>query len=197
MLKRGLFIVVEGHDGAGKSTLAKILVKHFEAVTFREPGSTKLGESLRSLLLTTEIPVDAQVMLFQASRIANIKENIEPALYAGKHVISDRYYLSTAAYQGLALGADMTLIDELNKRILQPDFTILLECSEEEVARRRPEGAADLYEAISVQRSVRDYYRSRKGPNMRMFNADRPVEDVADDVIDYIEQALETMRYHF
>ncbi|MEM7261629.1 MAG: dTMP kinase [Planctomycetota bacterium] len=104
------FIAFEGVDGAGKSTQAERLAETLRArgvsvVTVREPGGTALGEAVRQILLdASEIPLEAEseALLFLASRVQLYRTVIEPALAAGKTVISDRFHLSTLVYQGIA-----------------------------------------------------------------------------------------------
>ena len=108
--KSPMFIVFEGVDGAGKTTQLTQLVKWLEqrgtsVVTCKDPGSTKLGEALRSILLNsvdTPISMRAEMMLFTTARAQLVNEIVRPALAAGKTVVLDRYIYSTIVYQGHA-----------------------------------------------------------------------------------------------
>ncbi len=130
---RGRLIALEGPDGCGKSTQARLLAERLGALLVREPGGTPLGELLREVLLSTDAPrVDerAEALLMLASRAQHVSEVIEPALGAGRWVITDRFSGSTLAYQGFGRGLD---VDELRRSSiwasagLEPDLTILLE----------------------------------------------------------------------
>ena len=106
--RRGLFIVVEGGDGAGKTTQLALLNKAlrdrgYRVITTREPGGTEIGEKLRALVLEAgqgTIDDRAEALIFAASRAAHASQLIRPALAEGAIVLSDRYIDSSAAYQG-------------------------------------------------------------------------------------------------
>jgi dTMP kinase len=135
---RGLFVVFEGGDGAGKSTQAGRLVEALRAeghdtVRTREPGGTPLGERLRELVLDpAHGPVDAraEALLFAAARAAHVAQLIRPALAAGRTVVCDRFADSSAAYQGAGRGLGLERVAELNAWAtagLVPDLTVLLD----------------------------------------------------------------------
>jgi dTMP kinase len=148
-VERGLFITLEGPDGSGKSSLMPRLAAVLgaggcEVVTTREPGSTPLGERIRSLLLDTEPRIEhsgrADALLFAASRAQHVDEVILPGIARGAVVLCDRYADSSLAYQGSGSGVPM---DEL--RVVQrfatgglvPDLTILLDLPVEVGLRRK------------------------------------------------------------
>jgi dTMP kinase len=142
-----MFIVFEGVDGAGKTTQLQKLVHWLEqsgrdAVTCKDPGSTALGEQLRSILLGAhETPIDmrTEMMLFTTARTQLVQEIVKPALDAGKVVVLDRYIFSTIVYQGHAGKLDTEDIRAVNHIAtagLMPDLTFIL----------------DLPVAISMQR---------------------------------------------
>jgi len=138
-MTRGLFITLEGPEGSGKSTHARLLKERLEAcgksvLLTREPGGTPLGETVRGILqhnLANESPVDrAEVMLFLASRAQLCERVIRPALDAGTWVICDRFTDSTLAYQGYGRGFDVATLRALNAfatNNLVPDLTLLLD----------------------------------------------------------------------
>ena len=159
MLERGRFIVVEGLEGAGKST-ALSTIKRFlaplvpELVTTREPGGTRVGEAARQLIKTKnpEEPLDprAELLLFYAARVQLIEQVIRPALARGAWVLADRFELSTFAYQGGGRKIDNSIINTLSSfcvKGLKPDLTLFLDLTPEEgLARVLKRGKTDRIE---------------------------------------------------
>jgi dTMP kinase len=137
---QGHFIVFEGIDGCGKSTQAKKLVAYLKktgkkVLSIREPGGTPLGEKIRDLLLhskKTSISPRAELFLYMASRAQLVDDVIQPALAAGKIVVCDRFYYSTAAYQGAAGKTGVKEVLHLAEKIARfpkPDRVFLLDLS--------------------------------------------------------------------
>lgn len=151
----GLFITLEGGEGAGKSVQLEALAAGLSGqghpvVTTREPGGTPLGERLREILLGLDSDLDplAEAMLFAAARAELVTTVIKPALDRGDFVICDRYSDSTVAYQGYASGVDLMSIGQLNQIAtggLIADLTILLDLPAEEGLQRS--GRADRFES--------------------------------------------------
>ncbi len=135
---KGKLITFEGSEGCGKSTQSRMLLgflkrKGCNVVFLREPGSTKISEKIRGVLLDAKndsmSPV-AEMLLYMACRAQIVDERIKPALKAGKIVICDRYLDSTLAYQGYGLGMDTKLIEEIGRFAtggIKPVLTILLD----------------------------------------------------------------------
>tara|TARA_Y100001968_G_scaffold291258_1_gene295540 strand:+ start:822 stop:1445 length:624 start_codon:yes stop_codon:yes gene_type:complete len=151
---KGKFIVIEGIDGSGKTTqinqLAKWLNKtnlipqHNKLIITREPGGTKLGQSIRSLLLhsSKEKSPDSitELLLYAADRAQHVNEIIRPTLNKGDWIISDRFCGSTLAYQGYGRKLDIKLIKDLetiSTQGISPDITFLLDIPVEESIKRR------------------------------------------------------------
>jgi dTMP kinase len=134
----GLFITLEGGEGAGKSTAAARLAELMraeghEVVLTREPGGTPGAEAIRALLLSTDTSLDAlaQTMLHFAARADHVAAVLRPALARGAVVICDRFYDSTMAYQAYGMGVDVAVIASLVRLInLVPDITFILEIPE-------------------------------------------------------------------
>ena len=155
----GKFIALEGGEGAGKSTQARMLVDALAdhgitADLTREPGGTPGAEAIRSLLLDPPGQgwvAEAEALLFAAARADHVARRIRPAIERGDWVISDRFVDSSRAYQGGAgqLGDEAVVaLHEIGSGGLRPDLTLLLEASEEQVAKRLAERDGDNSDAI-------------------------------------------------
>ena len=153
----GLFVTLEGADGCGKTTQARLLVQDFAAWGFktaatREPGGTPLGEAVRALLLDGAAPIapTAEALLYLAARAQHVAQQIKPLLAAGAVVVCDRFSDSTLVYQGCGRGLSMpalTGMDEFATAGLAPDITLLLDAPAEGLAaRRRGRGGGDRLE---------------------------------------------------
>jgi dTMP kinase len=167
-------VALEGIDGCGKSTQARILAEHLGAVTgvgpvlTFEPGATPLGSSLRSLLLGRDgapVAPRAEALLMAADRAQHVADVIAPALDAGRWVVTDRFSASTLAYQGFGRGLDRSALDGLVDWAtdgLRPDVTVLLDLPVAEAAARRPRGGDDRMEAEgpAFQQRVADGFLS-------------------------------------
>ncbi len=161
-----MFVTLEGIDGAGKSTQARLLADALgpDALLLREPGGTPAGERLRDLLKdrSVELTLRAELLLFCAARAELVERVIRPALAAGRHVVCDRFVDSTVAYQGGARGLDAPLVGELNAAAVDgcwPDRTVLLRVDPRRAAerageRRGAEAAADRFEGEGIDFQV-------------------------------------------
>jgi dTMP kinase len=160
-----LFISLEGVDGSGKSTQARLLVEALgpETVAIREPGGTDAAERIRELLADPEVPLEplAELMLFCAARADLTERVIRPALEDGRDVVSDRFSDSSVAYQGaargLGVGEVISLCDAATDG-LWPDLTLLLRVDPEIGLGRA--GGEDRFEAegLDLQRAVAAAY---------------------------------------
>jgi dTMP kinase len=164
-----MFVSLEGLDGSGKTTQARLLGARLEAegvevVLTREPGGTPLGEEIRDLLLHGgDVAPWAEAALYAASRAQHVEQLIRPALARGATVICDRYVDSSVAYQGIARGLGLDRVLDLNLAVvsgLMPDLTILLEIGvTEAVARMDSERDRIEREGDSFRARVADAYR--------------------------------------
>jgi dTMP kinase len=143
MTRRGRFITVEGVDGAGKSThlqfIADCVSPGRHVIVTREPGGTDLAEQLRRAILGEPLGAVAETLLIFAARADHVARVILPALEAGSWVVCDRFSDATFAYQGAGKGVPADLIEALCRAAhpdLQPDRTILFDCSYEVASRR-------------------------------------------------------------
>ena len=165
MRSPGRFIVLEGIDGSGTTTQAARLAASLRAsrhsvVSTREPSDGPLGVVLRQALTRRLVGLSDRVLalLFAADRLDHLASVVEPALAEGKVVVSDRYVLSSLAYQGMRL--PLAWVEALNAAARPADLTLYLEVKPSTAARRRQGrgGAEELFDAAEVQRAVARAY---------------------------------------
>ena len=169
-LNKGKFITFEGIDGCGKSTQVKMLVEKLEklkmdVITIREPGGTRISESIRDILLyrdTHELSERTEALLMTASRAQLTKEIILPALKKGTWVIADRYADSTLAYQGGGRQIDIDKLEKLNQFATYdtiPDLTFFIDILPDEGVKRQKTKLDRIEQAgVDFQSGVRDVY---------------------------------------
>ncbi|MDY4280242.1 MAG: dTMP kinase [[Pasteurella] mairii] len=205
----GKFIVIEGLEGAGKSTAHEAVAQTLqqlgvEQVVFtREPGGTPLAEKLRQLIKheTEEVITDkAELLMLYAARVQLVENVIKPALRSGKWVVGDRHDLSSQAYQGGGRQLDANLLATLKQAVLgdfAPDFTLYLDIDPAVgLARARGRGELDRIE----QQNVDFFHRTRAKylqlvqqlPNAVVIDAAQSIEQVRADiqraVIDFVNR---------
>jgi dTMP kinase len=195
-----LFVSLEGIDGSGKSTQARLLSEALgpDALLIREPGGTDAAERLRALLADPGVELEpmAELLLFLAARADLTARVIRPALDAGRDVVADRFADSSVAYQGaargLGVGEVISLTDAATEG-LWPDLTILLRV-DPEVGMGRADGA-DRFEAegVQLQRAVAEAYEE-----IAAIAADRVVvvdgEGSIDEVHGRVMEAVKSAR---
>ncbi|MGB1109733.1 MAG: dTMP kinase [Gammaproteobacteria bacterium] len=197
--ERGLFITLEGGEGAGKTSnlehiLSRLQSAGHEVVQTREPGGTALGEHVREILLGHEytgMGLDTETLLMFAARAEHIRAVILPALEAGKTVLCDRFTDATFAYQGGGRGVPMERIGQLESWVqgdLRPDFTILLDVPVDVGLKRAGQRSApDRFESEQERffHQVRSAYLERataEPERFRVLDASQPLEDVRSDL---------------
>ncbi|MCW9710152.1 dTMP kinase [Avibacterium sp. 21-586] len=195
----GKFIVIEGLEGAGKTTARDAIVEVLaregidDVVFTREPGGTPLAEKLRHLIkYETEEPVTdkAELLMLYAARIQLVENVIKPALAAGKWVVGDRHDLSSQAYQGGGRQIDAQLLQTLKQTVLgdfSPDLTLYLDLDPEiGLARARGRGELDRIEQQEIaffQRTrVRYLALVKDDPKAVIINAEQSIEQVRADI---------------
>ncbi|AFL94627.1 thymidylate kinase [Thermococcus cleftensis] len=202
-----MFIVIEGIDGAGKSTQAKLLAEWFEkkgheVVLTKEPTDTAFGKLIRKLVLTggkegiidgARISHEAEALLFAADRAEHVAKLIKPSLEAGKIVISDRYFYSSLAYQW-ARGLDLEWLIDLNRFAIRPDLVILLDLPVKE-SMKRINGRSiktEFDKIAELQKRVRENYLklAERFPEIKIVNALASVEDIHNDIVALVEHEL-------
>jgi len=211
----GLFIALEGIDGAGTTTQARSLAEWLEArgkrvVLTAEPTSGPAGTLIHQILqgrLTEwkgnkRAPVDEATMalLFAADRSDHLQNTILPALEAGRAVVSDRHYLSSVAYQ--SLGVEMAWVEALNSRFQRPDLTVLLDVDPQlSLQRKRHQGLpAERYEHLHFLQRVRENYLEAvehahaAGERVEAVDASPSIEKVADRIRDLVAPLLRAAK---
>jgi dTMP kinase len=198
MAKDGLFLVIDGPDGGGKTTQARLLGERIaaagrEVVALREPGGTLLGEKLRSILLSDEtgdLDPATETLLLQAARRRLVQERIRPALERGQVVVCDRWHFATMAYQSGGGGLDPAVV-RVTTRIatdgLDPRRAVILDVDEAVAERRLADRAKDRIERrdLGYRRRVRQAFRTLMPldpDRIVLVDGNRPVEEVAEDV---------------
>lgn len=205
-LKEGLFITFEGGEGAGKTTLIeeverKLILDGYSVLKTREPGGTKLGEHIRSILLQHTDPVSpyAELSLFLASRAQHIVEVIVPALKARKIVLCDRFNDSSVAYQGAARGLGMEKVSEFCEFIsqgLKPNLTLYLDLDPEiglkRAAKARTHDRIES-ETLFFHRNIREAYlaiHKREPHRFHLIDATHSPEQVFHQAMKLIREQL-------
>ena len=188
----GLFIAIEGGDGAGKSrlqaALAERLAARAEIVLTREPGGTGLGEQIRSLVLAQRSLADplAELLLFEAARAHLVAAVIRPAVQRGAIVVCDRFTASSIAYQGFGRGLGRETVERANDIATggtSPDLTLLLDLPVATgLARRAGDGATNHFdnETVAFHERVRAGYRELAGASASwcVIDATQPFDAV-------------------
>ncbi|MBF7076352.1 MULTISPECIES: dTMP kinase [Streptococcus] len=212
-MSKGIFISLEGPDGAGKSSVLEALIPILEAkgqafITTREPGGVAVAEKIRDVVLDpkhTEIDEKTELLLYIASRRQHLVERILPALDRGEMVLVDRFIDSSVAYQGFGRGLKVVDIDWLNDFAtdgLKPDLTLYFDIEAEEglarIAKSKERGADRLdRESVEWHRRVREGYLSilKKEPNrVRKIDASQPLEKVVADTLAVLAERVESLR---
>ena len=193
-MARGLFVVLEGVEGAGKSTQAALLsgwmaelgIRH---VLAREPGGTPVGEAIRRIVLDrgeSSMPPETELFLILAARAAFVRQVVRPALERGEVVLADRFDSSTFAYQGFGRGLDLREVRRANRMAtgdLKPDLTLMLDVSVTEgLGRKGEEGPEDRIEreGEAFLDRVREGYLTlaRDDPGVRLLDASGAPENI-------------------
>ena len=184
---KGCFVVLEGGEGAGKSTQAALLARWLRdrgtpCTLAREPGSTGVGEAIREVVLARtdlEMPAESELLLILAARAAFVREVVRPALARGEVVVADRFDLSTLAYQGYGRGLELARVRaamEVATGDLRPDLYLVLDVPVEEgVARRRAAGGSE----DRIERAGADFLRAVRDGYLELAEAGERVELVS------------------
>ncbi len=199
-----MFITFEGGEGAGKSTQIRFVEAYFrkkkrKVILVREPGSTSIGEEIRTILLNPknkEMSVRTELFLYLAARAQLVHERIFPALKKGYVVISDRFEDSTLVYQGFAGRLPLEEVEKAAKVArgkLVPDLTILLDVNVKEGLKRS--GREDRMEqkSLDFHQRIRKGYLTLARQNKKRFvviSSERPKEEVSQKIKEALDHAF-------
>lgn len=201
-LKKGLLIVIEGIDGSGKSTQARILLEKlqaqgFAAVYFREPTRGKWGREIKKLAKRSDsLSPEQELALFVKDREENVRKNLKPALSRKKIVVLDRYYFSTIAYQG-AKGIDPARIKRMNERFaVKPDLVFILDIDAGKgLARIHMRKRKDLlFEREEYLVQVRKILKSFQGRTFIHIDASRTKKEISEEIAARVLRLLRRNR---
>lgn len=202
----GCFITVEGIDGCGKSTQARLLAEDLEragydVLALREPGGVAISEKIRALLLdpaNVEMSATCELLLYEAARAQLVHEVVAPALAGGRVVVCDRFYDSTTAYQGYAGGVPLDAVTRANELAVgacAPDLTLVFDIDPALAAERTVSRAQDRMEAkgIAYQQRVAEGFRAiaaAEPERVRRIDAARAIDAVHADVMVAVRAVL-------
>ncbi len=209
-MKRGLFITIEGTDGAGKSTQIDFIKrylkeKEIDAIFTREPGGTEISEKIRKIILdksNKEMTPMTETLLYAASRTQLMEEVIKPSLKEGKTIVCDRFIDSSIAYQGYArkLGKQVQDINEYAIGEYMPDLTILLKVDVKRGIERIEENAGNKEEKDRLENENIEFHKEVFKGYMQLeqdfkdrikgVDAEKPIEEVSSDIKKYLDILL-------
>ncbi len=202
-MPKGIFIVIEGIDGTGKSTLASgiqqaLKKEGHECLCTFEPTHGKWGTILReSFTAGSRLSPEEETDIFIKDRREHVKDQILPALRSGKIVVCDRYYLSTMAYQG-ARGMDMHVIEQENLRFApKPDLALILELPVETAIERITAGRGDQlnnFEKQAYLEQVAENFKNMDYPYIRRLDASKPRGKLLDDAMNEIRRFIKRVE---
>jgi dTMP kinase len=196
--KKGAFICIEGLDGCGKTTQAKLLVKKLRkshnAVYTAEPSLGKIGAFIRKSCLYGENRLSSAVeaLLFAADRLEHLENEVLPALRQGRLVVSDRYVYSSIAYQGAA-GLSLEWIEKINEHALRADFAIFIDV-DPKIVMQRLKPNKSVMENLETQQKVRAVYLKyvAKGELSRI-DGDKPKDEMTEALFAAVLNFLKTI----
>jgi dTMP kinase len=193
----GFLVAIEGIDGSGKTTQAGLLAKfcsenRLAHLVSKEPTKGKYGRQIRESATRGRLSVEEELEILRKDRAEHVENVIAPALLAGKIVILDRYYFSTAAYQG-AHGADAELILAANERFApQPDLLIVLDVSPQiGIGRIKNRGdEPNKFENVASLEQARAIFQKIQRPYKREINGETGIEQVRSSVEKFFQAAV-------
>ncbi len=204
---KGTFIVLEGIDGAGKSTQAKMLAEKLRnddnVYLTKEPSETSVGDFIRESVLGDNkeasiidgdtLDPKAEVLLFTADRAEHCEKEVVPALEDGKIVISDRFYYSTYAYQAAREGIDLEWLKQVNSFAINPDLVILLDIPVKEGLKRIDKDPDYIERVEKIQHKARENYMdlSEEYDEIKVVDGKKSTEKVHGDIYELVKNFME------
>ena len=205
-MNKGKFIVFEGGEGSGKSTMIEkiysfLTANNIECIKTREPGGIKISEQIRSVILDTnncEMDSKTEALLYAAARRQHLVEKVIPALDAGKFVLCDRFVDSSLAYQGYARGIGIDAIYEINKFAIgsnKPDISILFDIDPIEGLKRINKDPSREVNRLDEEK-IEFHEKVREGYNKILEISDRKIVKIdasktIDEVFDEVKSIIE------
>lgn len=205
-MKKGLFIVLEGPDGSGKSTASEMIAQYLQRkgheIEFtREPGGTPIGEKIREIVLDNEntaMAATTEALLYAASRAQHVSEKIRPILMSGKTLICERFYHSSLVYQGIGrkLGIDeVRKINEFAIEGIYPDLVLFLDIDPAKALGRKKnlDGGDRLeQEHVSFHMDVYNGYKEliKISPEIKVIDASKSKDEVLNSIVEQLEKIL-------
>jgi dTMP kinase len=195
-MSRGLFIVLEGVDGAGSTTQTHLLADFLNqtgihAIATKEPTEGRIGTLIRSFLQSKSPHPSIDALLFAADRIEHLETVIKPALERGEHVISDRYLESTLAYQTID-GVDSEWIETINSFAIKPDLVVILDINPATSLSRKHSATRERFETVEFLNKVRQSFKNRAATQgYDIVDAEKPVMAVHEELKKIILKKIE------
>ena len=194
--EKGVFICLEGLDGSGKTTQARILVRNlcrrgFDAVYTSEPSAGKVGKLIRSFVLdrVDRVPVALEALLFAGDRVDHVESVVKPLMKHGKVVVCDRYVFSSLAYQGVA-GLDLEWIEAVNRFALKPNLALLIDVPSDIVVKRLKREKTVMETERNQERVRVVYLKMAQEKRLVLIEGDRPVLEVAKKILTVVLDLL-------
>ncbi len=203
----GKFIVFEGLDLSGKSTQLELIKKYFEDsnikyISTREPGGTKFSEEIRPIILNTEIDPLTELLLYEATRREHVVRKILPALKEGIHVISDRFYDSSTAYQAYGRGLSVDTVENLNKMVtkcddlqVKADLNIFIDIpihimKERLVKRKNLDKFEKNLDEMFFTRVRNGFLEIAKKSPYKIIDGTKSIEDIHQEVLNTVKELI-------
>lgn len=205
-MKKGLFIVLEGPDGAGKSTVSNMMAEYLQnkghSIVFsREPGGTPISEKIRDIILdceNKEMASTTEALLYAASRAQHVAEKIRPVIKSGQTLICERFYHSSLVYQGIGRGLGIENVFEINKFAIgdtYPDLVLFLDINPEIALNRKKSingGDRLEQEHISFHMDVYNGYKKliEVSPEIKVIDASLSRKEVFESIKIELEKII-------
>ena len=209
-----MFITFEGLDFCGKSTQVEKIKEKLEffgkkVILIREPGGTQISEKVREILLdknNSEMHIEAELLLFSASRAQLVRQKIIPLLKEGYFVISDRFHDSSIAYQGYGRGIDLDSVKAIQKFAIGaaiPNITFFIDLPLSEIDKRREKFGATNLDRIEL--SENDFYNNVRNGYLKMSKSEsrfkvidgtKSIEEIHDKIILKLKELIDFEKYN-